>query len=332
MRAEMIPVLLLSAACFAPAARAGAAGGGPASTGLKWVSVSEQAVPVEFRRWKASDGREVAAAVRRPPGKGPFPALIYLHGGLGAWTEETLRFELLKGPTMNRFLADGWMTLAADFRGRANDPLTTDCQRDVIDVVEQVRKLPEADPASVVLYGTSGGGSLALEVAAEIPLAAILVEEPAMVLFTGMSSKETLLKLGVQPPYHPAKVMPIIEDPQRFYTPELQAQTLERMLRISCPIFVGHGDRHPLNKLNEAVFSADVRAKLKQPFEDVLYARESHGFSRGMSRSPGAQKFYADASAFALRYLKTRPVAVDSGLLGELPEPSKEDRRAGVDR
>jgi hypothetical protein len=49
-----------------------------------------------------------------------------------------------------------------------------------------VKSLPYVDPSSVVVNGTSGGGDLALELAAATELAAIAAEEPATLLMAGI--------------------------------------------------------------------------------------------------------------------------------------------------
>ncbi len=54
--------------------------------------------------------------------------------------------------------------------------------------------------------------------------------EPASVLFTGMFSKEN------------RDLDRIMKDPKRFYTPELQERTREKIARIGCPILIAHGD------------------------------------------------------------------------------------------
>jgi len=45
--------------------------------------VSETESPVEQVYIKSKDGAYVAAAIRRPKGAGPFPALVYFHGAPG---------------------------------------------------------------------------------------------------------------------------------------------------------------------------------------------------------------------------------------------------------
>jgi hypothetical protein len=44
------------------------------------------------------DGHAGLAFVRKPPGKGPFPAAVIIHWGLVAWPEEQLRKYALNSP------------------------------------------------------------------------------------------------------------------------------------------------------------------------------------------------------------------------------------------
>src|SRR5260221_400741 len=44
--------------------------------------ISERACPVEMITIPCADGHHVTGFTRRPPGAGPFPTVIFLHGGL----------------------------------------------------------------------------------------------------------------------------------------------------------------------------------------------------------------------------------------------------------
>lgn len=61
------------------------------------------------------DQQKALAVVRKPPGKGPFPAVIHLHGGLGRNSVEKSK-QLLHGQTFSRFRAAGYVTIAVTFR------------------------------------------------------------------------------------------------------------------------------------------------------------------------------------------------------------------------
>src|SRR5213593_2973511 len=77
--------------------------------------VSPEACPAEAIAIAGKDGNKVTAVVRKPPGKGPFPALIHLHGGLGSQSSAMLKELSLHNPTMSRFLAAGYVTVNPTF-------------------------------------------------------------------------------------------------------------------------------------------------------------------------------------------------------------------------
>ena len=57
---------------------------------------------------------------------------------------------------------------------------------DTLAVVEYVRALPYVDGKSVVMFGCSGGGDLALEVPTRTKVCAVVAEEPASMVMAGM--------------------------------------------------------------------------------------------------------------------------------------------------
>lgn len=262
-------------------------------------SVSEDVSPIEEIVVESRDGHKAQAVLRKPPGKGPFPAVIYLHGGLETRPISRLKEEYLRGPTLSRFLEAGYVVASAVLRSRREDPQTPVVLWDCIAIIEHIRRIPEVDSRSIVVYGTSGGGSLALELAGEIELAAIAIEEPATVLFTGLFTKEVVKDrpLGEA----------IMNEPKRFYTPEVQRHTRAKIAKIASPIFIAHGDKHVINKINNDVFIPELKEAGKR-VEVLLYPGAPHGFSMGRRGSAGlSEKFFEDAHAFFKRHLATQP-------------------------
>lgn len=262
--------------------------------------VSENVSPLEVVSAKGQDGQEAVAVVRKPPGKGPFPAVVILHGGLNSQPISRLKESALNEPTHVRFWAAGYVTATATFRSRRENPQTTTALWDCLALIERVKNMPEVDPRSVVLMGGSGGGSLALELAGETELAAIAAGEPATVLFTGLFTKEVVdnRELGNA----------IMRDPHLYLRPELKDFTRKKIEKIRCPVFIAHGDVHPLKKLNLEIFVPELKAAGKT-VELIVYPGQPHGFYFGRNGTPeAAQKFFDDCHAFFKRYLPTQPV------------------------
>ena len=172
--------------------------------------VSEKTCPLEVIEAPTRDKQKATAVVRKPPGKGPFPAVILLHAGMGRKELERgvdgAKQDALHSQQHTRFLAAGYVTVTAQRRGSKSDPQSPDSMADCLAVVEAVKKMPEVDPKSVVIFGHSGGGSFALVLAGETPLAAIAAGEPATVLFTGMLTKDS------------PDQQTLMKDPKRYYT------------------------------------------------------------------------------------------------------------------
>jgi len=119
------------------------------------VTTTVQAVPVE--------GGTIDLRVHRPAGDGPFPALVYLHGGgwiLGsAWQTDVVC----------RRLADvtGSVVASVDYRLAPEHPApgpVEDCYAALAWVVDNADTL-DVDAADVALGGQSAGGNLAAAVA-----------------------------------------------------------------------------------------------------------------------------------------------------------------------
>src|SRR6476659_9239230 len=101
---------LAVAACFAMPVVIVAAGEPEESKAkVTYPQVSEAACPVKIVSIPGRAGNEVIAVVRQPPGDGPFPAIVLLHGGLSPYPVAKLKDESLTRPNYTRFLAAGFV-------------------------------------------------------------------------------------------------------------------------------------------------------------------------------------------------------------------------------
>jgi len=132
--------------------------------------VSERESPVQQTYIKSKDGLYIAAAIRKPAGEGPFPAIVIFHGAPGGRGMEQLvgwSSGATGGPVWERFLQEGYVVAVADYRGGdmwATSEPSTGANATAIDdglaVIAHVRGLPYVDDARVSLYGVSLGGNL----------------------------------------------------------------------------------------------------------------------------------------------------------------------------
>jgi len=173
-----------------------------------------------------------------------------------------------------------------------------------------VKKMPVVDPQSVAVLGGSGGGSLALELAGETDLCAIVAGEPASVLFTG------LMVRGMSD-RGPA-FQEMMRNPKPHYTPVLQKFTKAKVSQIHCPVLIVHGDIHPLRIINQEIIVPELKAAGKS-VEYIEYPGQTHGFWWGAADGPVGQKVFDDAMRFIKPTLKTQLVKLDESLITRVP-------------
>lgn len=278
--------------------------------------VSEDSCPLEPFAPVAPDGHRGQGILRKPPGSGPFPAVVWIHGGLQTRSLDALKDLALNQANPSRFLAAGYVVAVITYRSRDHDPQAKVSLEDCLAAVDHLRRLSYVDPKSIVIYGCSGGGDLALEVAAATQVCAIVPEEPASVLLTGIFNAK-FPKKGER--YTPLDAAPISENPKHYYTPEYQKLTLEKINRIRCPILIVQGDQHRINHFNAEVLIPALRSAGKT-LEVITYAGEPHCFAfTGNQRPAAAFKAFQDANTFYLRHLRTKPKPLDTGLVKHVP-------------
>jgi acetyl esterase/lipase len=278
--------------------------------------ISEQTSAPEQVWAPTPDGNKATGILRRPPSRAKAPIMIFLHGGLTSIPVAKLRQWSVTAPTQCRALAAGYAILIPTFRNRDQDPQSTVALADCLAMVRYAKKLASVDPESVVVYGCSGGGSLALEIAGEEQLAAIVAEEPATVLFTGMMNKNTP-KAGAT--YSGNDSMAAMQSPKQFYTPELQRFTRDKIRKIKCPVLIAHGDKHPINNVNEQIVIPELKAAGKE-MQEIGFKDQPHCFGfHGDRRIDGAAELFVKIQEFLEPRLKTKPKPVDAGLIRQVP-------------
>jgi dienelactone hydrolase len=248
--------------------------------------------------------------------------VVVIHPGLEAWPAERLR-QVSTGPLASRFLAAGYVVATITYRSRDVDPQSRVSLDDSVAAVEYLQRLPYVNSASLALYGCSGGGDLAIAVAAEKRVVAVAAEEPASILFTGVFNK-TSTKAGER--YTPQDSAPIFVNPRQHYTSEHQQTTRAKIAKIQSPILILQGDvKTPLavNDFNAAVLIPELRSAGKS-VEALTYPGMPHCFAFGPpgateAMAASAAKAFQDMDAFFRRHLATQPKALDPKLIAQAP-------------
>lgn len=243
--------------------------------------VPESAAPVE---WIASastearpdaDAAQTRAALRRPAGAPRLPLVVMLHGGLDPLPEPTLRAIALRSFTANRLLRAGHAVLVPTRPARPDSRVPARAVDETGRVIERARRRCGDD--GVVLFGSSGGGDLALEAAGDTRPVALVLEEPATSLLTGILDADTP-KRGAT--WRPDEVWPT--DYARHYTAARRAATRAVLSRIDCPILLVQSDA-PVDGVDQlAALDAVLVPELEHLGKRVVrrrYPGQWHGFA-----------------------------------------------------
>ena len=112
------------------------------------------------------DHTEQPARLYRSPESGPQPLLVKLH----TWSSDMNSFDPDDWVTAAR--TRGWHVVSPHFRGANKNPeacASPAARQDILDVVEAAKAHVEVDPERIYLCGVSGGGHMALVMAAHSP-------------------------------------------------------------------------------------------------------------------------------------------------------------------
>ena len=285
--------------------------------------ISQDVSPLQVITPIARDDYKGLALLRRPPGSGPFPAVVIIHPGLTTFSQNGLTDYMLRAAPPSRFLAAGYVVAVTTYRSRDVDPQSKVSANDVAATLDYVRRLAFVDAKSIGLIGCSGGGDLALEIATTADVAAVVAEEPASIMFTGVFNNKSP-KAGER--YTPLDSFPIMENPSRYYTAEYQRLTRDKIATIRSSILMIEGDeKFPLNRWNAEVLVPELRRAGKS-VAVKSYAGERHCFAydgRGPDGTwdhvPAAASAHAEADDFFRRHMSTRPKDVSSPLVKRVP-------------
>ena len=285
--------------------------------------ISQDSSPLQVVAPVARDTHRGLALVRRPPGSGRFPAIIIIHPGITTFSQNALTDYMLRAAPPSRFLASGYVVALTTYRSRDVDPQSKVSANDAAATLDYVRKLDFVDGKSVGLIGCSGGGDLALEIATTTEVAAVVAEEPASMMFTGVFNDKSP-KAGER--YTPPDSFPIMENPRRYYTPEYQTFTRGKIATIRSPILVVQGDEQsPLNKWNADVLVPELRRAGKSVVVRS-HAGERHCFAYDGRNPDGiwrhtaaAARAHGEADEFLRRHLPTPPKPVRASLVKHVP-------------
>ena len=161
--------------------------------------VRDSAIPVHLMMIEMIDGVYVPIGLRKPPGRGPFPLVLFASGNGGrgmAWVRDATQN---RSWTLEQFLGQGYAVAWLRYRAEVDyaydkiGKLIEDKRQgrqllnrgpleyeDVISIVERVKTLPDIAADRIGYMGMSHGGEMALKIASEYHgIRAMIASEPA---------------------------------------------------------------------------------------------------------------------------------------------------------
>jgi acetyl esterase len=239
-------------------------------------------------------GWKVTADISVPMGTGPYPVLVYFHGG--GWTMGSPKTHLRVG---REFAAGGYLTINVDYRRAPKHRFPAafdDCFFATQWAVENAAKYG-GDAKRLAVGGDSAGGNLA---------GAVLAES---IQKGGPKINVGVLIYGVFDYHKAVSALGATGPSTQFYLPEDQYETLRGDRRVSplsqCgkfpPCYIGVGTKDPL--LPE---SLELARRMKEAGIDHdlhVIAGAPHGFFQ-LTPLPAYAEGYKRALAFMDRYLK----------------------------
>lgn len=270
----------------------------PAIEGLPLAKMRAVRVP-------ARDALELPCYVTVPPaGKGPFPTVLFVHGG--PWARDVWGFHPVHQWLANR----GYAVLSVNFRGStgfgkrfvnaADHEWGRKMHEDLLDAVEWAVREGIADRAKVAISGGSYGGYATL-----VGLTMTPDVFACGVDVVGPSSIVTLIR-SIPPYWVPLRTTftKRVGDPD---TPEglallEQRSPITHVDRIRRPLLIAQGANDPRVKQAESDRIVEAMRGHGIPVTYVLFPDEGHGFARPENQ----RAFRAVEEEFLARHLGGR--------------------------
>jgi dipeptidyl aminopeptidase/acylaminoacyl peptidase len=256
--------------------------------------VKDSPIPVDLMLVEMIDGLYAPIGLRKPPGKGPFPLVLFASGNGGggmAWVRDATQN---KSWTQEQFLAAGYAVAWLRYRAEVDyaydkiGKLIEDRRQrrqllnrgpleyeDVISIVDYLKTLPYVAPDRIGYMGMSHGGEMALKIASEYHgVAAMVASEPAAHEFLRLKPDATAH-------INPATGLLDVESMLMRESGKVRARITEdvakaRMAPIKTPIFVQGRNSDELQGIFRVCY--DLLVELGKDARWATYEHDVHGF------------------------------------------------------
>jgi dienelactone hydrolase len=289
--------------------------------------VKDSPIPVDLMLVEMIDGLYAPIGLRKPPGKGPFPMVLFASGNGGggmAWVRDATQN---KSWTQEQFLSAGYAVAWLRYRAEVDyaydkiGKLVEDRRQrrqllnrgpleyeDVIWIVDYLKTLPYVAPDRIGYMGMSHGGEMAFKIASEYHgVAAMVASEPAAHEFLRLKPDATAH-------INPATGLLDVESMLMRESGKVRARITEdvakaRMAPIKTPIFVQGRNSDELQGIFRVCY--DLLVELGKDAQWATYEHDVHGFVYVERTQKGAYapdpvqiQAVKDSMAFFDTYLK----------------------------
>lgn len=247
-----------------------------------------------LHRFASFDGESIPVFLFSPPGDGPFPVVVTVHGGPEA--QYLPEWHVNYAPLTQYLVSRGYAVAAPNVRGSTgygkryehldDIRLRLDSVRDLASLHEWLSARPEIDGSKVVIYGRSYGGYMVLAALAFQPeLWAAGVES------VGISSWVTFLE-STSPYRRKAREREYgsLENDREFL---IEASPITHVDAIRAPLYIQHGANDPRVPLSESEQIARVLNEKGIRCELVIYPDEGHSIAKLSNRIDSFQRMAA---------------------------------------
>ena len=258
-------------------------------------------VEPELITYRTFDGRSIPAFMYAPPGEGPHPVLISIHGGPEG------QYRPYFSTTIQSFVKELGVTyIAPNVRGSAgygksylrldNGKLREDSVRDIGSLLDWIDTQPDLNQDRVVVMGGSYGGYMVL--ASMVHYGKRL---KAAVERVGISNFVTFLE-NTQPYRQDLRRAEYgderLPDMREFLT---EISPLTHVDKMITPVMISQGANDPRVPLSESEQIVDALKGSGVPVWYVLANNEGHGFRRKANRDYNSAVTYEFLSQFLNR-------------------------------
>lgn len=238
---------------------------------------------------KAVDGHETPAIWAAPEGKGPFPAIVWLHGAPANQGERGERSEADRG-RFDLFLKAGFVVCLGDYRGEPSAGPGISGPDDAVAIIRRVKSLPLVDPKRVAIMGHSLGGVTTLFAAAREPVACVVDSAAAAYAVLGMPMGSLRGKSAGG------------ELPEDEYN---RVQALGILGKINAPTLILYGANDPLSRINKTIH--DLMKSLGKDVRLEVFPGEHHGMLFRPADKERGLKAWTTMLDFVSGVLKPQP-------------------------